>query len=155
MNPSTPSKESDLKIITLNLNHLKLCEDLDKITLNGIWDQKSWEKELTDSSRISIGIINSYKLIGLACGWVILNEFHLTAIAVHPAYRKKGVARSILKELLNRAKSKGSNQATLEVDIKNYPAINLYKFFGFKTTGLRRKYCKNGNDALIKTLDMR
>ena len=138
------------KIILLSIEHLNLCRELDKIALNKIWSKENWTKELSGTKGIRFGISNENELLALGCGSLIVDEFHLTAIAVHPDHRKKGLARAILKKLLIEAESKGARFATLEVDKNNLAAINLYKSCGFKTTGLRRKYCKNGNDALIQ-----
>tara|TARA_Y100001968_G_C18853744_1_gene479287 strand:+ start:64 stop:555 length:492 start_codon:yes stop_codon:yes gene_type:complete len=144
-------REIPYKIILLKIEHLNLCRELDKIALNKIWSKENWEKELSEPKRIRYGISNKNELLALGCGSLIVDEFHLTAIAVHPDHRKKGLARAILRKLLIEAESKRARLATLEVDKNNLAAINLYKSCGFKTTGHRRNYCRNGNDAFIQS----
>ena len=155
MKSNESNRGTSFKTILLKIEHLNLCIELDKIALNQIWSKENWEKELIDSKRICLGMISKYKLLTFACGWLIIDEFHLTAIAVHPDHRKKGLAREILGKLLIEAEAKGANIATLEVDSQNVGAINLYKSCGFKTTGIRKEYCKNGNDALIQSKDLK
>ena len=150
-----PLKKNEFKVIFLNSSHLKLCIDLDRIALNGLWTKEHWAKELLDKNRICLGVIENLKLIAVASGWTIVNEFHLTLIGVHPLYRKKGIGKLVLSMLLSEAKRKGSEIATLEVDQKNSAAIKLYENYGFKTAGIREKYYKNGNDALIKTISLK
>ena len=147
------SSRKDKFIITkLNLTHLELCRDLDRIALNELWSKENWKKELLDPEKICLGIIYHLELIAVCCGHSIFNEFNIHAIAVHPDYRKKGLGVLLLNKLIYDAKEKGCQLATLEVDEKNNAAKKLYEKFGFKTCGLRKNYFSNGNNALIKTL---
>lgn len=61
----------------------------------------------------------------------------------------------MLEELIKTAKERGLNDITLEVNVNNIPAINLYKKYNFKEVGLRKKYYKNTDDALIMTLNLK
>tara|TARA_B100000700_G_C14928908_1_gene800901 strand:+ start:577 stop:1083 length:507 start_codon:yes stop_codon:yes gene_type:complete len=143
-----------LEVIPLNITHLKSCLELDKKALNGLWSKENWEKELINKGKICLGIINQCELIAVATGLLIIDEFNLTAIAVDPSHRKKGLGLLLLRELLREAKNRGSESATLEVDENNIPAIKLYKHCGFITSGYREKYYKNGNNALIQNLSL-
>ena len=138
------------KTIPLDQRHLKACIDLDNIALNGLWTQGQWEKELNNKEKLCLGIMKNRDLLAFVCGWLIIDEIHITAIAVHPQYRKKGLAKTLLKTLLAKAKAKGSKLATLEVSSKNSAAKALYKSVGFITKGNRPCYYKNGSDALIQ-----
>ena len=137
-------------MISLGLENLNACLKLDEIALKRLWSKNQWKNELTDSRRICLGIFNSSNLIALACGWIIVDELHLTAIAVHPNYRRRGLAQLILENLFIKALYRGCNQATLEVKSNTPAALGLYRRCGFKTTGIRRNYYKNGSDALIQ-----
>ena len=123
---------------------------LDKIALNGIWSRKHWENELSSKNRICLGLFSDRDLIAMACGWIVLDEIQITAIAVHPLFRRKGFGKLILSKLLNLAKEKNAKKATLEVDSKNHKALHLYKSLGFKTYGLRPNYYKEGTEAQIQ-----
>ena len=78
------SKQPSLKVISLSLKNLNDCMELDELVLRGLWSKKQWEKELSDSKRICLGVFDLTNLIALGCGWVVLDELHLTAMAVHP-----------------------------------------------------------------------
>ena len=85
------------------------------------------------------------------CGvWIILDEAHITNLAVHPDFRRKGVAKLLLFDALEQCYKEKIKYLTLEVRVSNEGAINLYESFGFKSLGVRKKYYQNNNeDALI------
>jgi ribosomal-protein-alanine N-acetyltransferase len=86
---------------------------------------------------------------GKAVGYVgvekIAGEFHIVNTAVHPDYRRTGIARRLLEEILN---DKGV--FFLEVRVSNLPAQKLYHKYGFEKVGIRKNYYSdNGEDAYI------
>lgn len=92
----------------------------------------------------------STSLLGLGCYWSILQEAHITIIAVHPDYRRQGLGQFLLHSLLKDSIKRNLEMATLEVKPSNQAAISLYQKFGFKIAGRRRHYYQDtGEDALI------
>jgi len=90
------------------------------------------------------------RIIGYGGMWLVLDEAHVTNVAVHPDYRRKGVGRRIMETLINEAVRLGKERMTLEVRVSNTPAINLYKSLGFEEGGIRKGYYSNNReDALI------
>ncbi|MHB9073429.1 MAG: ribosomal protein S18-alanine N-acetyltransferase [Desulfobaccales bacterium] len=86
--------------------------------------------------------------------WVVLDEMHILNLAVHPAQRRKGIARRLLSEGLAQARTLGAEIAWLEVRPSNTAALALYKSFGFKEVGRRpRYYDDTQEDALLLTLE--
>ncbi|HBB30286.1 MAG TPA: ribosomal-protein-alanine N-acetyltransferase [Cyanobacteria bacterium UBA8803] len=89
-------------------------------------------------------------LVGLGCFWSILEEAHITILAVHPNYQRQGLGQLLLYALLRDAKRHQLEWATLEVKPSNQAALSLYQKFGFTEAGRRRRYYKDtGEDALI------
>jgi ribosomal-protein-alanine N-acetyltransferase len=89
-------------------------------------------------------------LLGLGCFWSILEEAHITILAVHPDYQRQGLGQLLLYALLRDAKRRQLEWATLEVKPSNQAALSLYQKFGFTEAGRRRRYYKDtGEDALI------
>ncbi len=151
MNKVDSSKKNKFpKAILLNHRHLENCLELDLIALNGLWSRGQWEKELNSQEKLCLGIIKSQKLLAIACGSIIFDEIHITAIAVHPNHRRQGAAKSLLMALLEKARENKVRFATLEVSSINHAARALYKSVGFITKGNRPCYYKNGSDALIQ-----
>jgi ribosomal-protein-alanine N-acetyltransferase len=118
------------------------------------WAYSDFEREIGENILASYMIAETKDLlIGYAGLWVVLDEGHITNIAVHPEWRGAGVATMLITELLKTARGKGANRFTLEVRVNNEPAISLYKKFGFRVEGYRKKYYKDtGEDAAIMWL---
>jgi len=93
-------------------------------------------------------------IIGFAGLWLMVDEAHITTIAMHPEFRRKGLGEFMLTGLIDIAYNIGANWVTLEVRVSNYPAQNLYRKYGFREKGLRHKYYSdNQEDALIMWTD--
>jgi ribosomal-protein-alanine N-acetyltransferase len=87
--------------------------------------------------------------------WVVLEEMHILNLAVHPDYRRRGIARRLLAEGLAQARTLGAELAWLEVRPSNLAARALYKSFGFTEVGRRLHYYDDTKeDALLLTLDL-
>ncbi|UBF26803.1 ribosomal protein S18-alanine N-acetyltransferase [Kovacikia minuta CCNUW1] len=89
-------------------------------------------------------------LVALGCYWAILEEAHITILAVDPNYQRQGVGQALLYALLRSAQGRGLERATLEVRISNQSALSLYEKFGFREAGRRKRYYQDtGEDALV------
>ena len=97
------------------------------------------------------GKIKGY-IIGLI-KWNILG--HIISLAIHPEHRRKGYAKMLIRELLQRFKINGVKVVRLEVRVSNRPAINLYSKMGFKIAYTLKNFYLNGEDAYVmyKVLD--
>ena len=79
---------------------------------------------------------------------------HLTSIAVHPNYRRLGVAKTLLKTLIGRLRDGGFRRLTLEVRVSNQAAIALYHSLGFKPSSRIPSYYEDGEDAQTMVLNL-
>ena len=141
----------NLTIIQLGIMHLDDCVHLDQESLEQLWTKSQWKKELIDPKRICLGIMDLQikKLLGICSAWLIMDELHITFLAVHPTYQRKGLGKSLLSELFKRSKTLETNYILLEVKDNNSPAKAFYKTMGFKIVGKRSTLYKDGSDALI------
>jgi [ribosomal protein S18]-alanine N-acetyltransferase len=90
------------------------------------------------------------RIVGFAGMWLMLDEAHITTIGVKPALRGKGYGELLFATLLEIAMTVGARRATLEVRVSNHPAQALYRKYGFREEGVRRRYYSDNNeDALI------
>jgi [ribosomal protein S18]-alanine N-acetyltransferase len=93
-------------------------------------------------------------IIGFAGLWLMVDEAHITTIAMHPDHRRMGLGEFMLVSLIDIAYQIGAKWVTLEVRVSNYPAQNLYRKYGFREAGLRHRYYSDNNeDALIMWTD--
>lgn len=87
---------------------------------------------------------------GYAGLWLMVDEAHITTIAVHPKLRGSGLGELLLVALFEIAEAIGARWLTLEVRVTNFVAQRLYRKYGFTEQGVRRRYYSdNGEDALI------
>jgi len=142
--------ESPAIVTSLTPEQALACRALDEAALGGIWSVDQWIRELTETQRICLGQFEGSDLCALACGWLVVDELHVTAVAVAPLRRRQGLGQGVLQALLQRGAAAGAVHATLEVASCNSAAISLYQRCGFTTAGCRRGYYSDGRDALIQ-----
>jgi ribosomal-protein-alanine N-acetyltransferase len=131
------------------------CLALDREVFGGLWSLAQWQRELEEEDRPGIGLRGEQDLLAMACGWLVLEELHITLVAVAPGHRRRGLGRRVLLELMTLAARRGAERATLEVAAGNGPGRGLYAALGFRTAGVRHGYYRNGEDALIQWRDLR
>jgi ribosomal-protein-alanine N-acetyltransferase len=143
----------DLKIKSLTPEHLPELLELDQACFNGLWTREGYHRELASPNSDFLGVFSPFSssgMLGMGCFWSILEEAHITILAVHPQYHRQGLGQALLYSLLKTAGDRGLERATLEVRNSNQGAISLYQKFGFKTAGRRPHYYQdNDEDALI------
>ena len=130
--------------------------ELDQLCLGGLWSIDGYQREI-DSPNSELLVLKFSSpanelgaVIGLACLWCIVDEAHITLLAVHPDYQRRGLGQLLLRSLLSQAVGRQMARATLEVRAGNQGAIALYTQFGFEQAGRRRGYYQaTGEDALI------
>ena len=89
-------------------------------------------------------------VLGYVGSQTVLDETDMMNIAVHPDYRRRGIAAALIEALVFSLKARGSRSLKLEVRTSNHPAIALYEGMGFVRLGLRKNYYRNPKeDALI------
>ena len=89
-------------------------------------------------------------LVAYLCHEQILDECHILNVAVHPDYRRMGVARTLIARLIQEKSD--VRDWFLEVRVSNSPALFLYESLGFRAIGRRVRYYRNGEDAIVMCL---
>ena len=117
------------------------------------WSKDSYIQELTNPiARYLVAKIDN-KVVGFIGTWIVLEESHITNIAIHPNNRKQGIGSSLLEEFLKYCKNKGCIAFTLEVRTSNKAARTLYEKYNFKQEGIRKGYYEDTKeDAIIMWL---
>lgn len=89
-------------------------------------------------------------VVGYLCLWEVADELHITNVAVHPQWRRRGIGRALLQDVLAEALARGIRMVVLEVRPSNVEARALYESLGFRVVGRRRGYYYDtGEDALV------
>ena len=89
-------------------------------------------------------------VIGYAGMWVVMDELHITTIAVDPSRRGRRIGERLLLDLIEEGITRGASRATLEVRERNAVARRLYEKYGFEDVAIRKNYYSdNGENAII------
>ncbi|HKZ71236.1 MAG TPA: ribosomal protein S18-alanine N-acetyltransferase [Anaerolineales bacterium] len=130
--------------------------EIDRQSFTLPWSENSFRKEVTqnEQAHFFVAVEGDQRVIGFAGYWYIVDECHISTIAVHPGWRRRGIGEMLLVVALKHAVSLGAVMATLEVRDSNKAAIHLYYKYGFVGVGLRRRYYRdNGDDAVLMTAE--
>ena len=118
------------------------------------WSRDAFISEMKNVAARYLVAEKDGRIIGYAGAWIILDESHITNIAVLEAERGQGIGRKLTHGLMQYLSNLGAAYATLEVRKSNEVAQNLYKSLGFIKLGVRKRYYEdNGEDALIMVCD--
>lgn len=118
------------------------------------WSRDAFASEMKNVAARYLVAERDGTIIGYAGAWIILDESHITNIAVLQAERGKGIGRALTAGLMQYLANLGAAYATLEVRKSNEVAQNLYKSLGFIKLGVRKRYYEdNDEDALIMVCD--
>jgi ribosomal-protein-alanine N-acetyltransferase len=119
------------------------------------WSMRFFLQELQVQCARAIVAEADHKIIGYILFWLLPDEVDIHNIAVHPDFRRCGVGRALLQQVVSQARARGSTRVTLEVRKSNLPAQKLYESLGFSPTGVRKGYYSdNGEDALAMALQL-
>ena len=142
------------KIKTITIEDVAELEKIELETYGKYgWSKEIFKNEITNPLALYLAykpFNECSKILGYIGSWLITDEGHITTLVVCSEFRRKHIADILLYNLILQLKLKKIKWLTLEVKVSNIPAINLYKKFGFKEFGIRKKYYQDNNeDALL------
>lgn len=139
------------KIAAMTCAHLDEVLAIENVSFPTPWTRAAFTHEIVNNDfACYIVALDDGKVIGYCGMWVIIDEAHITTLAVHQDYRTRGIATEMLREMCQEAEYRGCERMTLEVRPSNIPAIRLYEKMGFVSYGLRPGYYTDTNeDAVI------
>ena len=144
----------------MELKDVEQVYAIDVLSFSLPWSERSYRFELTENKNSrpwvaeAIDAAGARQVVGMLVAWIILDEAHIATIAIHPAFRRRGIGRRLLVVALEDAAIHGATKVYLEVRRNNLTAQKLYEQFGFKVTGVRpRYYIDTQEDALLMTLE--
>jgi ribosomal-protein-alanine N-acetyltransferase len=124
--------------------------EIEQISFSTPWSKESFLNEIYKKYAFSKVAVFEKNIIGYICANYLFYESHILNLAVHPDFRRRGVATILMNEATRKLKEKGCVFMYLEVRISNTGAQRFYERFGFKTETIRKKYYGNPDeDALL------
>jgi len=139
-----------MTIETMNISHVPQIAELEKVCFSDPWSEKSIASELENKLAFWLTALDGDTVAGYIGSQTVMGETDMMNVAVHPDFRRKGIAEALVNTLVDNLKQMGSHCLTLEVRASNTPAISLYEKLGFSEIGRRKNYYRNPReDALI------
>jgi dihydroorotate dehydrogenase electron transfer subunit len=143
-------------ILLANSDHVREIMVIECMSFPSPWDEKTFLITLEDERCNSCIAIEDGIIVGYCIALNLANMAHILNLAVHPDYRRLGIARQLVKEILMDAAIKDKVYAVLEVRKSNVPARSLYSSIGFSHVSTwNRYYTDTDEDAAIMVKDLR
>jgi ribosomal-protein-alanine N-acetyltransferase len=142
----------------MTVDDLPAVLEIDRWSFALPWPERSFRFELTENDAARLLVTDVTWAGGTRVGgylgyWLLVDEMHISTLAVHPDLRGQGLGERLLVAGLEQARRQGADMATLEVRPSNPAAVSLYRKYGFELGGRRRAYYRDNNeDALLMTL---
>ena len=146
-----PGVGEPLNLAPMTLDDLDEVIAIERLSFQTPWSREAFRYELTQN-RVARSVVvrAGPPLVGYVCLWEIGHEIHITNLAVHPSFRRRGAARTLLGSILEDARGTGVALVFLEVRPTNAEALTLYESLGFRVIGRRKGYYfDTGEDALV------
>lgn len=139
-------------ISEMNLQDLENIKDCLLTDFDNFWSYNILKQELENGKSKYFVAKQENEIVGFAGILLIINQVNIMNIVVKKDKRNFGIGSLLLEEIIRYSKIHNATSITLEVNEKNIPAIKLYKKYGFKQVGLRRKYYNNEDNAILMDL---
>ena len=141
---------------TLSFRYMRE-EDLDQIMIiekesfTLPWSREAFYNELHHNQyAVYIVLEDKGEVIGYSGVWIVVDEAHVTNIAILPQFRGRKLGEALLRKLMDISREMGATSMTLEVRVSNTPARSLYCKLGFQEGGIRKKYyTDNSEDGIV------
>jgi ribosomal-protein-alanine N-acetyltransferase len=144
-------REPGLLLRPMEPSDLPAAMEIDSLCLPRPWSEAVWREELESPFGLYLILEEGGEIFGQIGVRHVLDELHITTLAIRPERRRRGHARALVNAAL--AAFPEARRVHLEVRPSNAAARELYEAMGFSTTGLRRRYYGD-EDALLMTLDL-
>lgn len=132
-----------MQICKMAQAHVGQVAQLETICFSDPWSENSVHSELSNPLSLWLVAVDDETVAGYVGSQSVETEADMMNIAVHPDYRRQGIAKELVTELIRQLRCQGVSSLTLEVRASNMPAIALYEKMGFETVGCRPNYYRH------------
>lgn len=145
-----------IKLLEYNMKNVFDLADIEEVCfVKDAWTVNNLRGEFMNEYSYLIGYYQDDKLVGYTCVRAMYEEAQVCNVAVLPEYRRQGIAKQLIEEMLRLSAEKGCQVCELEVNTENTPAVELYKKCGFEVAGIRKNFYRrsryNSRDAYTMT----
>lgn len=140
------------KIVPMIEKHIDKLTEIEKLCFTQPWTQEGIRAEIEKQTSIYAAAEKDGEAVGCAGMQCVCGECYIDKVAIHPNFRRMGIAKSLVQYLIDTAIKSDAEFITLEVRKSNEPAIKLYNKLGFKPVGIRKNfYTDVHEDAILMT----
>jgi len=147
------NEKEDIELAFSNMDycHLSMVMQIEQASFSTPWSKRAFVGEIRQNQFAHYYVcLAAQQVIGYGGIWLVLDEAHVTTVAVAPEFRQKKIGCQLMLYLMQQALAKGADKMTLEVRPSNTHAKQLYKELGFEEVGIRKGYYTDNNeDAII------
>jgi [ribosomal protein S18]-alanine N-acetyltransferase len=152
--PVVPSPGIAVRLEPMQVEDLDAVLTIEQQAFTTPWSRAMFLSELanTRNAHLLVAWVGEHQgdVVGYIGYRVVIDEMHIVIVAVHPAWRRRGIARVLMCEAMEQARQAACSKATLEVRVSNTGAQQLYYSLGFAPVGSRPRYYRRPTeDALI------
>ena len=145
---------SEITVGLMTLDDIDAVAAIEAATFRTPWSKNAFYREVTDNACARYVVLREDGVaVAYAGVWFVLDEGHITNIAVREDRRGIGYGERVTRAMIQLAADSGMRWMTLEVRRSNEAAIHLYHKLGFIDVGYRKRYYENTEDALIMALE--
>ena len=139
-----------ISYVLMKPEHVPQVAELEKLCFSAPWSERSIAAELDNPISLWLVAVSGDLVVGYVGSQSVMDEADMMNIAVHPDFRRLGVAESLVSALCDHLRRRQVRSLSLEVRASNAPAKALYEKLGFAQVGCRPNYYKAPKeDALI------
>ena len=142
-----------MEIVKMTASDCHELAEVDKKCFSVPWSEQSFLEETKNSLATYILAKENGKIVGYCGFWRVLGETQITNIAVLPEYRRQGIAKALIGEMLEICKD--DERIILEVRKSNSIAISFYEKLGFERAGIRKRFYHDPEEDGITMLRRR
>ena len=142
-------------IAPVQLHHLEEIAAIENISFEKPWSKLQIQSDIQSEMDSENWVYLMDELVvGYIFGWIVMDEFHLNNIAVHPDYLRRNIGKKLIQHIISRVISRDIKVVLLEVSANNIPAQKCYQSAGFTQMGVRKDYYSKGDNAILYHLDL-
>ncbi|NNV07834.1 ribosomal protein S18-alanine N-acetyltransferase [Geobacillus sp. C56-T2] len=141
----------DVQFRPMTIHDIDEVVQVERASFTAPWSRESFYHELMyNRYALYIVMVHRGRIIGYAGMWLVIDEAHVTNVAVLPEFRGQKLGEALMRCLMDLARRQGAVTMTLEVRVSNHVAQSLYRKLGFRNGGIRKRYYPdNFEDALV------
>jgi ribosomal-protein-alanine N-acetyltransferase len=145
----------EILIRDMRISDIPEIMNIEQISFSIPWSENSFISEIQNHYSYSRVAVLGDTIIGYICASLVIDEGHILNLAVHPEFRRCGIATHLFKVILDELKTTCCNKIFLEVRFSNESARKFYVKHGFGISGVRKNYyALPREDAVIMMLEL-